>query len=593
MKIYPETDADGQYFTIPIINEKIHAGESVALIGVRESDISSIFQLLHENTGALKRNKNVLTVHGVKRKSDLFTKYSAIENCMMAEKTLIRYNRNEIIKLLNDISVKFNLEIDFNENIRNLDISKQILIDVVRSMIIDPDIFVFDRLLNLLDYKSAGSFLAIADSLVKKNKYVMYFTTKWEDAVQLSTRIIVVMDGVVLGKMTSDQVRKDPHKLVYLLSGQTLIENHHGSEKTSDLLDMLYLGAEYFSDNLDIGEAMERLSKAITNAFHCCSTNIYLSDGSNGNIHCFSDSINNPERLCDSFIQHQLKDSSPLHYYTFETSGFYNFFENFNSRVKTILCAPITFRNHVKGLLQISFESYFLYTSEQLIALKSFCNEAALIIESSRLMGSSLLLQESNHRIKNNLQIIVNLVEMRSLYLPQNEEGEYTLSILENIISEIKSIAAVHELLSKDNSMSPILMNKLISTVSKSIDFSKIKFVTDSDGDHYIPYSKTNPIAMVINELIINSVKHAFPSRLDSRECVIKIETKEQNSNLVIAVSDNGTGFPKGFSLDKCSGLGYTIISTIVKNDLKGTLRVDDPAEGARVVITIPKSVLI
>ncbi|MEW9678067.1 histidine kinase dimerization/phosphoacceptor domain -containing protein [Lentibacillus sp. L22] len=117
--------------------------------------------------------------------------------------------------------------------------------------------------------------------------------------------------------------------------------------------------------------------------------------------------------------------------------------------MKTIICIPVLIRSQVTGIIQVYYEDFYVYSSDESRYLAALARHAAMAIEDTRLMGRSALLQESHHRIKNNLQSIVGIISLQRNFVQQNATQSVN-DILDNIISRIKSISAVHDLLSKD-----------------------------------------------------------------------------------------------------------------------------------------------
>jgi ribose transport system ATP-binding protein len=127
-------------------------------------------------------------------------------------------------------------------------------------------------------------------------------------------------------------------------------------------------------------------------------------------------------------------------------------------------------------------------------------------------MGRSTLLQESHHRIKNNLQYIISLISLQKDFINKNPKN--TDEILTNIICRIKSIAAVHDLLSKDSlGRSIINLHDIFDVIIKFLNSSKIEFKVKID-DIFISYAKASAIALVFNEILSNCIEHAFQNKL-------------------------------------------------------------------------------
>lgn len=121
--------------------------------------------------------------------------------------------------------------------------------------------------------------------------------------------------------------------------------------------------------------------------------------------------------------------------------------------IKSIHCMPVALNGEPIGLLQVNFEHHIVDTSQIAILLKRFCNEISLMIEMARLMNRSLLLNESHHRIKNNLQIVISLLALQKEFLRTHENIDI-MGIMDSTIQRIRSIASIHDILTHASSNS-------------------------------------------------------------------------------------------------------------------------------------------
>ena len=180
------------------------------------------------------------------------------------------------------------------------------------------------------------------------------------------------------------------------------------------------------------------------------------------------------------------------------------------------------------------------------------------------------LIQEMHHRIKNNLQTVADLL---SLEILQGAKTSAEDRLRESIL-RVKSIAAVHELLSLDNTeLTDIhrLAKKLVDACAKAmVDPHKdIKFAVE--GSQILLGSKqATALALVMNELINNAVEHAFKGR---RQGIVVVKLTQIGSTVEVLVQDDGVGLPDGFGSGELrEGLGLQIARTMVAKDLAGTL---------------------
>jgi len=175
-----------------------------------------------------------------------------------------------------------------------------------------------------------------------------------------------------------------------------------------------------------------------------------------------------------------------------------------------------------------------------------------------------VLLQEVHHRVKNNLQVISSLI---SLQLRQDKEGA-SRHALEECQTRVQAIALIHQQLyqSKDYARVPFseytksLAANVFQATGVSPQSVSLKLAVE---DLALPVDKAIPCGLILNELITNALKHAFPA---GREGTIRIELgKIQNGRLVLCVSDDGIGLPKGLDAQTAGSLGLQLVRMLAK----------------------------
>lgn len=192
------------------------------------------------------------------------------------------------------------------------------------------------------------------------------------------------------------------------------------------------------------------------------------------------------------------------------------------------------------------------------------------IIES--LEEKEVLLREIHHRVKNNMQIISSLLNLQI----QFEDLDETVGVLKESQGRVKSMAMVHEKLYKSDSFSKInfkeYLKNLVSDIfySYGIKMETINWELDIE-DVNISIDTAIPLGLIINELITNSVKYAFP---DHGKGNIKTIFKLKNQGYVLIISDNGIGIPEDLEPGKTETLGLQLVMSLVKQ-LDGTLKLD------------------
>lgn len=210
--------------------------------------------------------------------------------------------------------------------------------------------------------------------------------------------------------------------------------------------------------------------------------------------------------------------------------------------------------------------------------------ERRIVARNAELRERDALLQEIHHRVKNNLQVISSLINMQVRTL---HDGS-TRAALQQCRSRVETMAQIHEMLyqSKDYSSVPFekyakeLATRVLSASGLSPDEVTIHFDMQ---DISLAVDQAIPCALILNELISNTLKHAFPTGAGT----IRIELRRVADNLIfLCVSDDGVGIPPGFDPARSSSLGMQLVVTLAEQ-LDGRLEIDR-APGAAFRITFP-----
>ena len=190
------------------------------------------------------------------------------------------------------------------------------------------------------------------------------------------------------------------------------------------------------------------------------------------------------------------------------------------------------------------------------------------------LKEKELLLKEIHHRVKNNMQVISSILSLQSSSL----EDEKAVSVFMQCQDRIKSMAIVHEKLYQSENLSEISFQSYTNTLAETIFRSysekaeKISLKLDVE-DILLDVDTVIPIGLILNELVTNSLKHAFEGQEKGE---IKITFREIGEDkLELKVGDNGTGIPEGFDLRNTDSLGLKLVFLLAEEQLKGKVDVN------------------
>ncbi|MDV6379364.1 PAS domain-containing sensor histidine kinase [Sporosarcina sp. GW1-11] len=222
---------------------------------------------------------------------------------------------------------------------------------------------------------------------------------------------------------------------------------------------------------------------------------------------------------------------------------------------------------------------------------KSNPQETLLIIQDitelrtkeKELMMKSVVIKEIHHRVKNNLQTVASLIRLQMRNgLPIESRASF-----EETLNRIYSISSVYEIIltkehADDDDVNIInLTRKICSTMVLNEYNLKVDLIIEPNGNKIITTSKKAvSVALIINELIQNSLKHAFQGK---EEGVIDVEFTVENDFVELHVSDNGVGMK-----DPQTSLGTEIIHNLVTNDLNGEFLYVPREIGTHAVIIFP-----
>ena len=188
------------------------------------------------------------------------------------------------------------------------------------------------------------------------------------------------------------------------------------------------------------------------------------------------------------------------------------------------------------------------------------------------LQEKEVLLKEVHHRVKNNLQIISALLSLQSSYLTD----ENIIKIFRDSQNRIKSMALVHENLYRSKDLGKVdfneYINQLVAHLSQSYGdlAARLDFKVNSENV-YLNINTAIPCGMIINELISNSFKHAFP---DGRSGEVCIDLSSEDDGFKLVVSDNGVGIKGDINIKDSKTLGFRLIDTLVKQ-IDGKMSLD------------------
>jgi PAS domain S-box-containing protein len=202
------------------------------------------------------------------------------------------------------------------------------------------------------------------------------------------------------------------------------------------------------------------------------------------------------------------------------------------------------------------------------------------------LMEKEVLLREIHHRVKNNLQVISSLLDMKSM----RTANPQLIELCNDARAKIQTMALIHTQLYQSKLFSKIDMKSYIQDLYKYLSHvygEKSKSINPVFRLYGLDLSVTQaiPFAIVLNEALSNSFKHAFKNRKRGQ---IEILLKKFGDDMVFCrIQDNGQGLPDGIDLGSVNTLGFKLIRNIVQDQLKGRVRIM-ATNGTGLIIEFP-----
>ncbi|WP_263603247.1 histidine kinase dimerization/phosphoacceptor domain -containing protein [Chryseobacterium sp. PET-29] len=196
------------------------------------------------------------------------------------------------------------------------------------------------------------------------------------------------------------------------------------------------------------------------------------------------------------------------------------------------------------------------------------------------------LLKEIHHRVKNNLQIVISLLNTQSAYL----DNEDALMAIQNSQHRMHAMSLIHQKLYQSDNLATIDMSwyiyELINYIKECYSSEKnISFVMDVDKI-FLDVAQAVPLGLILNEAVNNTIKYAFP---DSRRGEVQVSFKKsENGEYKLMISDNGIGLPDDFNIDETESLGMNLMRGLT-DQLEGNFTLES-RNGLKITVNFRKT---
>ncbi len=197
------------------------------------------------------------------------------------------------------------------------------------------------------------------------------------------------------------------------------------------------------------------------------------------------------------------------------------------------------------------------------------------------------MLQEIHHRVKNNLQLAISLLNLQGSYV----DDERVRAMFDEMSNRLYSIADIHELLYGSFDLAQVDFGAYVTRLGGQllnfymVDRDRVSLSIRAQ-DFFLPISQAVPCGLVINELVVNALKYAFP---DGRCGAITVELQRTTESYEVRVSDDGIGLPSGLAWEEANSMGLRLIRVLALQ-LEGTVEKQIHPSGTSFLIRFPRT---
>ncbi len=431
-------------------------------------------------------------------------------------------------------------------------------------------IVVFPAALDLYDKSLKKYFDLFIEHLVKENKRIFIFTSSFDfEEYKMEFLINFINDNGNLKYISNKMFLNNPRYFENFI----LNKNIHKS---------LFSSLDELGNENDLTSLKEKINIEAKKLFSCDA--------------CFAvffDRDYNKNSLYDNTNYVVLKndhlDSETLK--IFNSRDFIGENIKCSSRINTLIINPIfSKRKHIGSLIMLykinlfpSLQGKQVVYEKFKAPLKLFSRHISIFLENTTTSSNHLILNEAHHRIKNNLQSIVNLVELEKSIA----KSEDTMEVLNKVTNRINSISLIHKKLCyKSNYAETLNLKEIIEDLIKlHKGFLKGVEIDLSLKDYYYPYNKVVSLSLVFSEIISNSIKYSFDESSIASKFTIKMFSTFNYYYFVFKDRGSENISAQGST----ESFGLSLIKGLIGHDLKGEFTFEIYRNSSKATIKIPK----
>jgi PAS domain S-box-containing protein len=276
--------------------------------------------------------------------------------------------------------------------------------------------------------------------------------------------------------------------------------------------------------------------------------------------------------------------------------------EQIGEKSKSLVSVPMLLGERAIGVITLQdYNKENAFEESQLELLTTIASQAAIALENSYLFATlqqeleekkeaekrikaslrekELLLQEIHHRVKNNLQIMSSLLRLQASHFNDMNIQQ----VFKESENRIKAMAIIHNKLYTSSNYDKVDFSDYIRTLAQNLFLS---FGTDSErintrielNNIFLNIDTAIPCGLIINELLSNSLKYAFPGK---KKGSILITMNSEGENMTLNVNDDGVGFKKNVDINNSKTLGLKLVH-LLSQQMDGQIETNSSSKGTR-----------
>ena len=511
----------------------------------------------------------------------VYRQLSVLDNVFMNRKSYSLFTRKKTLEECRRLLSEFEIPVRERQSTMELSYEELRLIEILRCYVEKPALLILHGVNTSLTLNVFPIFKRVLDRVIGNGTQVILLSNLIEEAIKLADTVILYNNGKIYGTYKTEAIEKNPARFNYLMLGGDELElkGAEPGEETLKWIEKIEKNVFSLSAGYDLTATAKTFGKSLTETIGADNCVVYTVDEKhNSVIHvkAFDNFTSVPVMSTEALKEVVSFDNIRIMKPGGEESVRY-----FGGRQKsgTICCIGYRINDNEACLIELYYDSEKELSENDERLLRLTCRELARILENAKLLGQSVLLHESHHRIKNNLQMIISMIEMER----DGTQGRFAIeddsrlfgSVIDSIIGRVESIAETHNLLLQNDAIrSSINLHDILDPLMRFYKDEAEFSVTCKDV--MISYNKAVSLALVINELMNNSVKY----NNNKRPVSIDLRVEREGDRYVFDYHDNGCGFPENLTPEHY-GIGMTIIESIICYELGGELSFENDC-GAR-----------